>query len=50
MEIETVSNDEIFTLVMIMMVWSMFEGNPICDITAAMKSTVNVVWSDPLKV
>ena len=36
-----------FILVMIMIV---FEENPIHDITAAMKSTVNAVWSGSLKV
>ena len=39
-----------FTLVMIMIVITMFEENPIHDITAAIKLTVNVVWSDSLKV
>ena len=32
-----------FTLVMIMMVFTMFEEKPIHDINAAVKSTVNVV-------
>ena len=39
-----------FTLVMIMMVFTIFEENPIHDITAAVKPTVNVVWSDSVKV
>ena len=39
-----------FILVMIMMVCTMFERNLIHDTTAAMKPTVNVVWSDSVKV
>ena len=39
-----------FILVMIVMVCTMFEESPIHDITAAMIPTVNVVWSNSLKV
>ena len=38
------------TLVMIMMVFTMFEEDPIHNSTAAVKPTVNLVWSDSLKV